>query len=355
MFKEIVVLDKLACTTTKFHQLLHIVMYILRYGVPRNFDGSIGELMGKHFAKDMSKSTNKDKDTVNMNIAICIAQKRTTERLSWIRDSRKKLPSTSRLMPRTIREGGTNNKSFTLIKKNIQIENIPDNAIQMSIEVKWKQGIKPPLTQFPNKLLIAVVNRLYHWNPCLGGVLSSDSIVSGFTDYRPPERPDLLFCANPHFRTKGEWFDWAYFDWGEEGMVPGRILRFLDLTDCTITYNPTDNRDTIEDLNNLMEHIPERHHLKKEKFTVIQSATSKRALNMDHDTKLTDRHFDMKLSFWVEMEQKFRIIPLSCLSDAAFAFDTIPYDDADEKDNTALVVHAMDEWGDLLFAKVAGE
>ena len=55
------------------------------------------------------------------------------------------------------------------------------------------------------------------------------------------------------------------------------------------------------------------------------------------------------------MEQKFRIVPLSCLNDSAFAFDTIPYDDADEKDNTALVVRAMDEWGDLLFAEVAGD
>ena len=355
MFKEVVVLDKLACMTTKFHQLLHVVMYILRYGVPRNFDGSIGELMGKHFAKDMSKSTNKDKDTLNMNIAIRIAEKRTTERLSRIRDGQRKQSSSSKLMPRTTRECGTTNKSFTLIKRDIQIENIPENAIQMSIEVKWKQGIKPPLTQFPNKLLIAVVNRLYHWNPSLGGALTSDSIVSGFTDYRPPERQDLLFRANPHFRTKGEWFDWAYFDWGEEGMVPGRILMFLDLSDCTITYNPNDNSDTIEDLDDLMEHIPERHHLKKEKFALIQSATSKRALSTDPDTKLTDRHFDMKLSFWVEMEQKFRIVPLSCLNDAAFAFDTIPYDDADEKDNTALVVRAMDEWGDLLFAEVAGD
>ena len=59
------------------------------YRVPRNFDGWIRKLMGKHFAKDMLKSTNKKKDTLNMNIAIHIAEKRTTERLSQIRDSKK--------------------------------------------------------------------------------------------------------------------------------------------------------------------------------------------------------------------------------------------------------------------------
>ena len=115
-------------------------------------------------------------------------------------------------MLRIIREGGMTNKSFNFVKKDIQIENIPNNAIQMSIEVKWKQGIKQPLSQFPNKLLIAVVNRLYHLDPSLGGALKSDFIVSGFTDYRPAERQDLLFHTNPHFRTKGEWFDRGYFD-----------------------------------------------------------------------------------------------------------------------------------------------
>ena len=349
LFKDIVVLDKYACQTTKFHQLLHIVFYILRYGAPCNFDGSIGELMGKHYAKDMSKSTNKDKDTMNMNIAIRISEKKTTERLLKLREGQNKA-SYGRKPFRMKREGGTTNKTFTIIKTDVNIRGTPDAARQFGISIEWKKGTKKPITDFPRLLLLAVVNRLYHWNPVLGGILTPNSVVKGFTDYKPDPDGDLIFRANPHFRKKGEWFDWAYFNWGHDiGYVPARILMFLDLSDCTISHDAAANTNHDMVQNHIMADVPDIHKLSKDKFAVIQSAKTKRALHTDENTKLTDRHFDSKISFWVEMEQDYRLVPLSTLSSQCFAYDTIPYSDDDTKDNTALVIRPMSEWSDILF------
>ena len=49
------------------------------------------------------------------------------------------------------------------------------------------------------------------------------------------------------------------------------------------------------------------------------------------------------------MEQSFRMVPLSTLSGACYAFDTIPYCDSEIPDGTALVIRPMSEWAKLLF------
>ena len=64
-FKDNVVLEGYRYKTTKFHQLLHTVWKILRVGSFWNIDGSIGEKMGKEWVKEMSKTTNKDRDTTS--------------------------------------------------------------------------------------------------------------------------------------------------------------------------------------------------------------------------------------------------------------------------------------------------
>ena len=92
--------------------------------------------------------------------------------------------------------------------------------------------------------------------------------------------------------------------------------------------------------------IPPIHKLATEKYAVIQSAKSNKITHTDEETILTDEHFDSKISHWIELEQKYRIVPLSTLDGPVFVLDTIPFDDGDYKDNTALVVKSQQTWGE---------
>ena len=54
--------------------MLHICDYIQRHGSPLNYDGSRGENFGKVKVKDNAKLTNKNKDTLNLDIGKRIAE-----------------------------------------------------------------------------------------------------------------------------------------------------------------------------------------------------------------------------------------------------------------------------------------
>ena len=69
LFKEYIVRKGNRLKTPKFHQLLHIVDYILRHGSPSNWDGSRSEHFGKLIVKDNAKLTNHQKDTLNFDIS----------------------------------------------------------------------------------------------------------------------------------------------------------------------------------------------------------------------------------------------------------------------------------------------
>ena len=49
--------------------MLHICDYIIKFGPPSSFDGSRGESLGKTIIKDSAQRTNKDKNTLNFDIA----------------------------------------------------------------------------------------------------------------------------------------------------------------------------------------------------------------------------------------------------------------------------------------------
>ena len=70
-----------------------------------------------------------------------------------------------------------------------------------------------------------------------------------------------------------------------------------------------------------------------------------------HDTVkvLTKQHYVSKMSYWVTLENEYRIIPLNALHGPAYVVDTLPLQEGDIKDGTALVVKPKDQWPDALF------
>ena len=365
IFKDNVVLEGYGCKTTKFHQLLHTVWYILRVGSFCNVDGSIGEKMGKEWVKEMSKTTNKDRDTLSTALCLRITEKKTVNSLLRMREKAKtktgsRNGSVCNIPPQLRRNrNGTTNKHFTLERIDLEVPDAHRGAQQFTIKTTWKKGIVRPLSNFPDTLLLAVVNRLYHWNADVGGRISKDSVVQGFTDYVPElgnnEQADdiqpVRFRANPHFRRQGEWFDWGFFKWaGVEESVPGRILMFLDLSDCDIihTEDASENEREMDMPVDMMPDVPTIHYLNREKFAVIQSAKSTAEARGNDNCPLTDQHFQSTIGSWIQLEDKYRIVPLDTLDGPAYVVDSVPFSDDEDKDNTALLVSPMTDWPTLL-------
>ena len=365
-FRDNVVLDGYECKTTKFHQLLHTVWYILRVGSFCNVDGSIGEKMGKEWVKEMSKTTNKDRDTLSTALCLRIAEKNTVKGLLRMRERRvSRDHDLNCSIPLQVSKNkiGSTNKKFTLEKVDLQLPGAQANARQFSIKTVWKKGIVRPLSNFPDPLLLAVVNRLFHWNADVGGRISNDSKVSGFTDYVPQLSDEdiangiepIRFRANPHFRRQGEWFDWGLFKWeGYDDLVPARIMMFLDLSECEIIHSeqPLQENENQEQLpDGMMHDVPRIHYLDNEKFAVIQSVDTNAKERGQDGCALTDEHFQSIIGTWVQLENKYRIVPLDTLDGPAYVVDSVPFSSDEEKDNTALVVSPMDEWPNLFLPK----
>jgi hypothetical protein len=43
------------------------------------------------------------------------------------------------------------------------------------------------------------------------------------------QHKNVIYCEDPNFKGS-HWQDWAYCDWGKDGICPVQILLFLDLT-----------------------------------------------------------------------------------------------------------------------------
>ena len=64
--------------------MLHTLDYIQRHGSPLNYNGSHGEKFGKVLIKDNAKLTNKQKDTLNFDIARRLAEEDILDQASFI-------------------------------------------------------------------------------------------------------------------------------------------------------------------------------------------------------------------------------------------------------------------------------
>ena len=52
-----------------------------------------------------------------------------------------------------------------------------------------------------------------------------------FTEHK---RGSIQFRGHPNYRGNGQWYDWALFDWGREGILPCRIWCFVNLVGMPI-------------------------------------------------------------------------------------------------------------------------
>ena len=138
---------------------------------------------------------------------------------------------------------------------------------------------------YPREILLKIASRLYIGSPHIGGKISHDSVVKGYTEI---EKGGNLYRSHPCFHKRGCWYDWAYFQWhGFDKPIAARIMMIIDLSECDIIHNMDQDPDTIpDDAEQLI--IP---HLTNKKWVIFLAAESPQA----EQHQLTDAHFDSKI------------------------------------------------------------
>ena len=346
-FQDNILLDGNKYDKPKPHQLLHLCDIIRRHGAPCNIDGSRGEFMGKVLVKDNAKLTNKNRLSLSYDIALRYAEGRCINRLDQVRTEQKSPSTLKFLKPPVVNidnhlpTKSTTNKTFEITTYETDAEEeietrMPETVNVRRIEIKWI-GCVPPTRSYPASLLDSVCQRLFYHNARIGGRLSQTESLRGMTEYRPPDNPTQIYRASPYFRKKGEWYDWAYFDWDMHGEpVPARILMFLDLRTSTILDE--------EPRNDIVENGAPIRWLTNEIWCVVLAAKGEEVLRGSDNSPLTPYHLDSILCRRIELEDQFRIVPASAISGTAYVIDNIPIRDEDIADNTAIVIKDITEW-----------
>ena len=349
IFQKNVVLDGNKFKKPKSHQLKHIADIMRRHGVPSNIDGSRGEYFGLIFVKNHAKLTNKDRDTLSLDISTRYAETKCMEKLNELREEQGLFTNLKFLNSSTDVIGkkpgvSTTNKRFTLqFFDEIEVA-VPHNIHHERILVEWV-SCKPPVKEFCPQLLHSVCVRLFQHVAFLGGRVKHQSKIPGFTDLK---RDGVIFRANPYFRKKGEWFDWAYFNWeGHDEPVPARILMFLDLTNVEIIVEETALSRNMDEIDVGPE---ESFILLTNEVWCVVLAAKESTIDQSSDN-LSDAHFDSLLSDRIELESKYRLVPASSITAPAFV---IMNECCNGEENpvevdrsTAVVVKAMSKWPDL--------
>ena len=174
--------------TPKFHQMLHLVDYIIRHGSPMNCDGSRGENFGKTKIKDNAKLTNQQKDTLNFDIGRRVSEEDVVDEASSIfftnmrrwpskycgdqdlvlhfNDSLK--PNKNKSCPRYyIRVNFTDN-SDNPNTLNIYDGKFHSKLDKYDVELDWGGASKTPIHAYSKELLIRLTSRLFIGTPNIG-------------------------------------------------------------------------------------------------------------------------------------------------------------------------------------------
>ena len=92
----------------------------------------------------------------------------------------------------------------------VQIDNsdIDDITEVVEVHVDWGGKSRTPLLNYPREILLNIASRLYIGSPHIGGKISHDSVVNGYTEIK---KGGNFYRPHPCFHKKGCCYNWAYF------------------------------------------------------------------------------------------------------------------------------------------------
>jgi hypothetical protein len=194
----------------KFHQLLHVPRYILKFGSPKNFNSGRCESHHIKLSKMPASTAQRRVATFEHQVGSRITDHLVVNRALFNLESNDRRVQS---LPAVL--GGT---SFYLC---CMMEG--DSYVAMRNHHNTAQ------LEYPADLLNSVGRLL--------SPLFADHLVPCFTEHRRGNSRELIFRGHPNYRGR-PWHDWAFFKWqSDNGTVseyPGKIYFFCDLRNIVV-------------------------------------------------------------------------------------------------------------------------
>jgi hypothetical protein len=188
---------------TKFHQLLHIPRYILKFGSPKNFNSGRCEAHHIKLSKLPASTAQQRQATFEQQVASRISDQMVLNRAFA-----------------SLSNASSSNVSPELCGTKFYIScNQHDNFFHALPD---KRNAVP--LDYPQVVLDGVGQQLCD--------LFADNHIPCYTEHHRGEANQVIFRGNPNYRGS-PWFDWCYLSWednhGNDAEIPAKILFFCDL------------------------------------------------------------------------------------------------------------------------------
>ncbi len=320
---------------TKFHQILHHVKTISEHGSLLNVDSGRPESTHKVNTKDQSKKTQRRMSTLSQQTAIRLSED------ILVRDAK------SSFVKHDDVSQPHDRRSSQFVGSRFHLNVTPLGRNCYESRLNWLGT--PSETHLDSDMCQSLTQRLFfHLGP--GGCLHLNSLVKGFTEYKPEE--GVIFRAHPDYLVGKPWYDWALINWSDNDddstvLVPARLRLFLDLSEAHLMsdeehrefcreYRFNRSRPARMPMDN--EPYP---YLDNGKWVLIQSAEEAVDESQENCNKPS-----MKMSSRFKLERNFRLVPIESISDVAFSVLHDPSESSEDADVTGFVLKSKDEWRD---------
>ena len=234
----------------KDHQCLHIPHQIRRFGIPLNYDGSIGERHLKEITKQPARMTQKRKTTLAAQACMRYSEKLRVRLIHQILEDNGSIntsicnddnSSTSiveeEILDPTI--GETNGRRYKT--NGYYTYNLEDGEVVSVTTYGNRKVTKPILHQ--KSLIKDIVNKL---SEDYGFIGSSINCFSRLTYISDSNKEKISFRSSPYYNG-GLWFDWCITKWemnDTTSYYPARIVMFIDVSGMQFNDNDEDITST---------------------------------------------------------------------------------------------------------------
>ena len=184
---------------SKLHDILHVPMFITRFGNPMNYNTGFCEHNHKYQAKIPGRKAAKRHDTFTNLIAKNIVDSHVLQMYASLMEKNEAAIDTSRYdtLPEP-EEGDDDDNDEPLRESTLRATQCHLSVADNVVKVKWTtRGAKKPVLS--NGLTHFIVQHF-------GLQTDADKSVTLYTEYK---RNDTLFRCHPDYCSLGPWYDWC--------------------------------------------------------------------------------------------------------------------------------------------------
>ena len=367
----------------KFHQLLHILKYVLHHGSLANCDGSRPEAVGKFLIKNPGRRTQVRLSLLTIQTAAKMVQQRNINDFAKLCLRRDPYIFNSKSLHKFYmfqdldnvdsdadddsdsdnedHSSDSDSEEDVIVNGRGQtdVENIIGrrakkyynlsgsvyelyiSALDQKMKVQWLSKVKYR-NLWAKSLLSGVERRLFFEIGRTGGTIVLSKSIIGRTclSVRQRNKETIRYNAHPNYRSGLPWYDWVMLDWGDDGIIPARLLMILETTHLVendiiyfggeaVPLNVLDQQTSLLKPNSI--------------YLVVQSAQKNRERHDESQYKYYSR-----LSYHVTLEDDYALVNVSCLHGPAYVIANALYAREMNIDNTKdfIVIKDKKEWSE---------